>query len=98
MSKKIIRLKQSEEAEYYCDITGEFLDFEPPARLSISFGYGSKKDGSSYEWQFSDEESDRLLGVITKYLIKRKTRVIKDNIAKQNEVIKYPIDGKNSYK
>ena len=55
--KKILRPSSLEEAVYYSDFSGKcFGNLPPPVVAKIEFNYGSKQDGESLEFHFTDEE------------------------------------------
>lgn len=78
--KKTIQSARNEQAEYFCDITKEFIDFEPPVRLKMSFGYGSNLDGSSHSWEFSEKEGHKLFRHIVDYIKTESAKHVKCKI------------------
>jgi len=58
--KKILKPSENEEAVYYSDLNGKFLDQIPPVEINIDFNYGSKYDGSKLQLHYTDEEFDKL--------------------------------------
>ena len=54
--KKITQKSQKEEAVYFSDFSSEGFEEFPPVTINISFGYGSKYDGTDIEIHLSDKE------------------------------------------
>jgi hypothetical protein len=63
--KKVLKPAEREEAAYYSDFTGKPLSScGPDVDLKMSFGYGSKYDGSRFTLDLSDEDADEILKFI----------------------------------
>ena len=79
--KKVKIEKRIEEAEYYSDFSGKFLNiFGPDINLKISFNYGSKYDGTCLELDLSDEDIKEVLDLL-------KSKTIKSSMYKYNFLV-----------
>lgn len=55
--KKVVKPAEREESVYYSDFSGKILcEFGPEVVLKLTFGYGSKFDGSELELHLSDDD------------------------------------------
>jgi hypothetical protein len=62
--KKILKPSEHEEAVYYSDFSGKFLNETSPIEIVIDFNYGSKYDGCKLELHLDDEDFDQLLSFL----------------------------------
>lgn len=62
--KKVIKPATNEISEYFCDFTGEKLIDYVPVQVKISFGYGSKYDGSFLQLHLCDSAGDELIDLL----------------------------------
>lgn len=76
---KIITPAVPEIAEYICDFTGKKLKNWPAATLIMDFGYGSEKDGASFQLDLSDEAAQEILDLIKSKLTKKSKKALLEN-------------------
>ena len=62
--KLILKPAVTEEAQYFCDMTGKVLENGPAMTIVLHCGYGSGYDGSSYELHLGSEASPLVEGLI----------------------------------
>ena len=68
--KKILKPSTSEECVYYSDISGKcFGTMCSDVECKITFRYGSKRDGESFELHFSDTEFSELMSLLQHKLL-----------------------------
>ncbi len=76
MPKKVIVSARGEKAEYFCEISGQSMDFAPEATVSVGFGYGSSRDGLIESFYLKEAFGKQILSDILN-LIKQKKKEYK---------------------
>lgn len=93
--KIVTKPAQKEEAESYCDFTGEKLVDYVPAEMKMYFGYGSKHDGFSLTLDLSDGAAESLLEFIKKNLHDKTKEELKGKLVEAEDMLYGAMDARS---
>lgn len=80
--KQIKKQAQQEEADFYCDFTGEKIIDYIPVEVKIMFGHGSNHDGAALNLDLSDDAAEELLEFIKNKLTTQTKQKIAEELDK----------------